>query len=85
MEQFTYTIQDPDGLHARPAGMLAKFALSCTSSVSIKKDGKNLDAKRLFSVMSLGVKKGDSITFQIEGENDKADCAKLKSFCERNI
>ncbi len=85
MEQFTYTIQDPDGLHARPAGLLAKYAQGCTSTVSIEKDGKISDAKRLFAVMSLNVKKGDRITFQIEGESDKADCAKLKSFCEVNL
>jgi phosphocarrier protein len=28
MQEFTYTIKDPDGIHARPAGLLVKEALN---------------------------------------------------------
>lgn len=41
MKSFAYTITDPQGLHARPAGVLvkqAKAAVPCT--VTIEKDGK---------------------------------------------
>lgn len=41
MKSFAYTITDPQGLHARPAGVLvkqAKAVVPCT--VTIEKDGK---------------------------------------------
>ena len=42
MKQFTYTITDPVGIHARPAGVLAKQAKALDSTVTIAKaDGKS--------------------------------------------
>ena len=41
MKSFAYTITDPQGVHARPAGVLvkqAKAVVPCT--VTIEKDGK---------------------------------------------
>ena len=41
MKEFTYTIKEPVGIHARPAGMLAKEAKTCQSTVTIvDKNGK---------------------------------------------
>ena len=37
MKQFTYTITDPVGVHARPAGLLAKAAKGLNSTVTITK------------------------------------------------
>ena len=48
MKEFTYTIKEPVGIHARPAGMLAKEAKTCQSTVTIvDKNGKSVDATRL--------------------------------------
>ena len=45
MKEFVYTIKEPVGIHARPAGMLAKEAKSCQSTVTIvDKNGKSVDA-----------------------------------------
>ena len=45
MKEFTYTIKEPVGIHARPAGMLAKEAKTCQSTVTIvDKNGKSVDA-----------------------------------------
>ena len=40
MKEITYTITDPEGIHARPAGVLVKEAAKFTSKVIIAKDGK---------------------------------------------
>ena len=37
MQQFTYTITDPIGLHARPAGLLVKAAKALDSKIMIEK------------------------------------------------
>lgn len=87
MKQFTYTVTDPVGLHARPAGVLAKFAKTLDSVVTITKaDGsKSAEAKKLMAVMSLGVKTGETITVTIEGGNEDANAVAMEQFCKENM
>ena len=87
MKQFTYTIKDPVGLHARPAGMLAKFAKGLDSTVTITKgDGsKSAEAKKLMAVMGLGVKTGETVTVTIEGGNEDANAAAMEQFFKENL
>jgi len=85
MRKFQYTIKEPNGLHARPAGLFVRCSQECSSDVNVSKDGKSANAKRLFSVMGLGVCKGDVITVSCEGSSEASDISKLKSFCEANI
>ena len=48
MKQFTYIIQDNVGIHARPAGLLAKAAKALDSVVTVEKaDGKSAAATKL--------------------------------------
>ena len=39
MKEFTYTITDEQGIHARPAGMLVKEVKNFQSKVTLEKDG----------------------------------------------
>lgn len=56
MKEFKYVIKDEQGIHARPAGMFVKEAAAFSSKVTISKDGKEVDAKRILGVMGLGDK-----------------------------
>ena len=86
MKQFTYTITDPVGIHARPAGMLAKAAKPLDSTITIvKADGKSAAATKLMAVMGLGVKTGETITFTIEGGDEEASAAAMEQFCKENM
>ena len=86
MKQFTYTITDPVGLHARPAGLLAKAAKAMDSTITVAKaDGKSAEAKKLMAVMGLAVKTGDTVTFTIEGGSEEANAAALEKFCQENL
>ena len=85
MQKFDYTVQAPEGLHARPAGLLAKCAQSCSCEVQISSGGKTANAKRLFGLMGLSVKQNDIVTIRLEGENEVAECEKLRTFCRENI
>ena len=42
MKEFTYTIQDPQGMHARPAGKIAAIAQSYPGRVHSGKEKKVL-------------------------------------------
>lgn len=73
MKQFSYTIQDKDGIHARPAGALVKKAKEFASTIIVSKDGKSAEMTKLMALMSLGIKCGDTVTVSIEGpDEDKA-------------
>lgn len=85
MKEFNYTIKDELGIHARPAGLLVKEAGQFKSSVIIQKGDKTADAKRLFALMGLGVKKDEQVTVKIEGEDEGAAFEVMKKFFENNL
>lgn len=85
MEQFTYKITDPVGIHARPAGQLVKLVKDLSSTVTIIKGEKKAAGNKLIALMGLGIKCGDSICVQVEGANEKVDCARVKSFLEERL
>ena len=87
MKQFTYTITDPVGIHARPAGILAKAAKSLDSTITItKEDGsKSAVATKLMAMMGMGVKKGETVTVTIEGGNEEANAATVEQFFKDNF
>lgn len=85
MKEFTYVITDKEGIHARPAGELVKLAKEYTSTVSVIKEGKKADAKKVFGLMGLGVKNGMEITVQIEGEDEDTVAAAVEAFLKENL
>ena len=54
MTAFEYTITDSIGIHARPAGMLAKEAAKFKSKVFLHFGDKKADARRLIAIMGHG-------------------------------
>ena len=80
MAKFTYVVQDNEGIHARPAGMLAKEAKALEGvKVTIAGNGKTADATRLMAIMAMGIKKGMEVEVTVEGENEEAAAAIWKS------
>lgn len=85
MQEFKYTVTDAEGLHARPAGLLVKKAAGYQSEVKLEKDGKAVDAKRIFSVMGLAVKQGEQVTITVEGADEETAVAELEEFFKENL
>ena len=82
---FEYVINDSLGIHARPAGLLVAEAKKYQSAVTLEAKGKKADAKRIFAVMSLGVKCGDTVVVSCEGADAEAACAGMKAVIESNL
>ncbi len=80
MQEFVYEIKDEVGIHARPAGQLAKKAAEFKSTVTIVKDGKRTDTRRLMALMGMGIKCGDRITVQVEGQDEDIAAEALRQF-----
>ncbi|MFA9463678.1 MAG: HPr family phosphocarrier protein [Velocimicrobium sp.] len=85
MKEFKFTITDPQGIHARPAGVLVKAATKIESKVMIEKAGREVDAKRIIGIMGLGAKTGEEITVKIEGVDEEEGYVQLKQFFEDNL
>ena len=85
MREFRYVIKDEQGIHARPAGLFVKEAASCESKITISKDGKEVDAKRILGVMGLGVKKDQEIVLKAEGNDEDQAIEKLSKFLQENL
>ena len=85
MKEFTYVITDPAGIHARPAGQLVKQAASFSSKITIAKEGKEVDAKRILGVMGLGAKTGSTVVLKAEGDDEDAAIESLSAFLKENM
>lgn len=85
MKEFKYVIKDEQGIHARPAGLFVKEAAACACKVTISKDGKEVDAKRILGVMGLGVKCEQEIVLKTEGDGEEEAMQKLSAFLEANL
>lgn len=85
MRSFTYTITDPVGIHARPAGLLVKQVKGYESTISIEKDGKEVNALKLMALMGLCVKQGDTVTVKVEGADEEKAAAELEAWMQANL
>jgi phosphocarrier protein len=85
MKQISYVITDPEGIHARPAGLLVKEANQFASSITIKKNDKEADAKRIFAVMGLAAKKDETIHVTAEGSDEEDAITAMKNFLTNNL
>ena len=85
MKEFTYTITDPSGIHARPAGLLVKEATKFASDIIIKKGDHTGDLKRIFAVMALGAKQGDTVSISVTGNDEVEAAAEVQSFFKANL
>ncbi|MCL2034419.1 MAG: HPr family phosphocarrier protein [Oscillospiraceae bacterium] len=85
MKEFTYTITDPFGIHARPAGMLAKLCKGFESAVMIRKEDKEVDVKRLVALIGLAAKQGEAVTVTIDGPDEDVVLSALEAFFKENF
>ncbi len=63
-------IQLKFGLHARPAGVLAKLAKQYTSDVKIQMGNRTYNAKSIMGVLSAGAKCGSEIELVCNGQDE---------------
>ena len=85
MKEFKYVITDEVGIHARPAGLLVKKAKEFTSTIIISKDDKSAKATALMKLMGMGIKKGDEVTVQVEGDDEEAAAAAIEAFLKEKL
>lgn len=85
MKEFEFVVTDPQGIHARPAGPLVKEAKKFESNISVFKGARKGNLKKIFTVMALGVKQGETIKVQVEGADEEQAASTVEAFLKENF
>ncbi len=85
MVEVQIQLKNGDGLHARPAGILAKAASQFQAKVEIAAKGQTKNAKSVMSLLTLGLEKGDVLALRADGPDADAALAHLQALIETQL
>ena len=88
MKAIELEINNPSGLHARPAAMFVRTAGAQRATILVRnldRDGSAANAKSLLSVLGLGVSRGHRIAIEADGEDEDAAIAALRDAIESGL
>ena len=75
-------IRNKLGLHARPAALIVKTAVTFVSDVFFIKDGLQVNGKSIMGVMMLAAAYGSEITIRVKGPDKEAAVEALEALFE---
>lgn len=78
-------INNKEGLHMRPAGIIAKEMGKFSCDVTIVFGEKRIDAKSLINIISGCIKFGSEIAFECDGEDEAEAMAKIEELEASNF
>lgn len=79
------TINNPSGLHLRPAGILSQTAMKFKSDTTIECGEKKITAKSVLNVMAAGIKCGTEITLICEGPDEEEALKTISEAIENGL
>jgi phosphotransferase system HPr (HPr) family protein len=83
------TLENPVGLHARPAAVFVKLVASLSSRVTIANLDRDpeapADGRSILAVLALGASRGSRIRVTAEGPNEIADLAAIRRLVESGL
>ena len=88
MKEILTKVGSPVGLHARPASLFAQASKASGCKVMLAKiaeDGTEtplVDGTSILKIMALGIKCGESIKVQVEGDAEDKAAADLQAIVE---
>jgi phosphocarrier protein HPr len=78
-------IENPSGIHLRPAGILCEEALRFECNISFRIRNTTANAKSVLSVLGACVKYGDEIELLCEGVEEEKAFATLMALIESGL
>lgn len=79
MRSESVLINNPTGLHARPAALFTQTAAKFHSKIMVQKGDKIVDAKSMLKILSLGAKQGTTIDIAADGPDEQEAVGALVS------
>ncbi|MDN5304462.1 MAG: phosphocarrier protein HPr [Fusobacteriaceae bacterium] len=77
MASKTVVITNETGMHTRPANEFVKEVKTFNSEITLSANGKEVKAKSLLKILSLGIKKGTEVTVTAIGDDAEQAVEKL--------
>ena len=84
MKEYVHVINNPNGIHARPAGLFVQKMQNFKSTVTVKRDEQSADGKKLIALMKLRAKFGQTILVIAEGEDEDTAIEAAREFLTEN-
>lgn len=83
-------VSNAQGLHARPANMLARQASQFESRIDLIKGSERVDGKSILSILTLGAEQGSELSIEAYGPDAQAAIAAIArliegGFAEENL
>jgi len=75
-----FTITDELGVHARPAGHLAKVASGFSCDIMFGTTEKIVNAKHIMGIMGLAIKQGNEVIITFDGEDEDSAALQIMNF-----
>ena len=85
MKEKIIEITNRTGIHARPASLIVQKASEFEAKVSIIKENKEINAKSIMGIMSLGISQSTKITIRTEGPDEEQAINELENLITNNI
>ena len=76
------TIQNRNGLHARPAAMFVKISSRFRAEVWVEKDGERVNGKSIMGLMMLAAGKGSKLHIIAEGVDAERAVSEIENLIE---
>lgn len=75
---FDITVDNPTGLHARPAAAFVDLAKQHSADVRVRHDGEVANGKSLISLLQLGIERGSTIRVSAQGGDAQTVLERLR-------
>ena len=85
MKELLFTINNPNGIHARPAGLFVQKMQRFKSMVTVRRDEERADGKKLFALMKLRAKYGQTLLITAEGEDEDVAIEAAREFLTKHL
>ncbi|MFT9495423.1 HPr family phosphocarrier protein [Anaerosolibacter sp.] len=85
MYQAKVMINNPLGLHARPAKLVVKEAEKYVSEIKIMKSEREYNAKSMMGLLSMGAPKGTELILVAEGSDAEAAVKSIKKLFDNGF
>jgi phosphotransferase system HPr (HPr) family protein len=76
------TIQNKQGMHARPAEMFVRTANQFESKIQLIRDERRVEARNMIDLLTLGATQGTRLTIEAEGPDAQAAVDALAELVE---
>jgi len=85
MPEIKVKIMHEVGLHARPAALFVQTAKKFESDIYVKNGDREVDAKSILSVLTLGINQGTEITITAQGTDAQQALDALSDLVDSNF